>query len=104
MRGLEVRYEVCIRNSKAALYRLGRVIVDYHVQVRDSYLLGETVVLMLKLDPGQAEVVKTALAPWTWEYRSPTDFNHGSLLPRYRTAEEEVTDMEKSLNVDAGTT
>lgn len=88
--GKLVTYEAAIGDATAAYARLGRALVQTGSKLRDSHVMGETVIILLSVPPEKVAAFAELLKPWSLEYRPPTYFHHGSLMSMYASPADEL--------------
>lgn len=96
MRLYDVHYEGWISSSTAAYARLGRALVAHKVKLKSSYAIRPlsdrttTVQLMIELDYRKAEQFSKDAKIENFVYRSPCYFYNGTIIPTYKSPEEEL--------------
>lgn len=85
-----VTFEAAIGDTTAAYARLGRALVKTRSKLRDSHVMGETVVLLVSVPPAKAEDFAELLKAWSLKYSPPTYFHHGSLMALYASPADEL--------------
>lgn len=89
-----VTYRLEVTWSKASRERMMRALIECQARLGDSYLYSpELVVMLVRLTPKDAERFREIACHTRWDvfkYASPTDFNNGTLYPRYGSPEEEL--------------
>lgn len=89
-----VTYRLEATWSKASRERMMRALIECGAKLVDSYQYSEELVVMLvRMAPEDAPRFREIACHTRWDvfkYEAPTDFNNGTLYPRYATAEEEL--------------
>jgi hypothetical protein len=94
-------YEICFGTSKAAYARFGEAVIKCKTKVTDSVIMGETVVANVSISLGMENEFIRLCEPWDMKYRSPTVFDHGTLIPLYASAEDETAGLKTLSGISA---
>ena len=87
-------YEVSFRATRAALERVGRVLIEGSVNVRRYLQIGSEYTVLVECTPLTVECLRDAARASHVAYKSPTRLFGSTLVPRFDSAEDEINGRE----------